>query len=243
VAGLAALLFAQDGNRGNKDVRSLIEGSADDLGDAGWDQYYGHGRINAYQALGTTSALIDPSLGGTLSSIDADLTLDFPANAVTTATTITHMLQASPSNPPSELVFANMSCILEATDAAWDPVEQFARPYTLTLYYDDPDWQDAGIQDESNLNLYYWNGDDWEGVLPCDGCSLDTTNNQLVAVLDHFSEYGLMGNGGGTTSVTLSSFETQPGRSQVVESVCVGTLGLFGLVGLLVAVVVLKLKP
>ena len=51
VAGLAALLFAH-GSGSNAAVRSLIEGSADDLGDAGWDQYYGYGRVNAFQALG-----------------------------------------------------------------------------------------------------------------------------------------------------------------------------------------------
>ena len=51
VAGLAGLLFAQDGNRSNATVRSLIESTADDLGSAGWDQYYGYGRVNAYRAV------------------------------------------------------------------------------------------------------------------------------------------------------------------------------------------------
>ncbi|MFQ5814762.1 MAG: S8 family peptidase, partial [Anaerolineae bacterium] len=64
VAGLAALLFSQDDTRSNATVRSLIEGSADDLGDAGWDQYYGYGRINAYRAL--MSAVIEPGTGGSL---------------------------------------------------------------------------------------------------------------------------------------------------------------------------------
>lgn len=51
VSGVAALLFSQDETRTNAAVRELIEGEADDLGDAGWDQYYGYGRINAYKAL------------------------------------------------------------------------------------------------------------------------------------------------------------------------------------------------
>jgi thermitase len=51
VAGVAALLFAQDGTRTNATVRAIIEDSADDLGDAGWDQYHGHGRVNAYRAV------------------------------------------------------------------------------------------------------------------------------------------------------------------------------------------------
>jgi subtilisin family serine protease len=57
VAGVAALLFAQDGTRTNATVRAIIEETADDLGDAGWDQYYGHGRVNAYRAV-----LVQPPL-------------------------------------------------------------------------------------------------------------------------------------------------------------------------------------
>jgi hypothetical protein len=242
VAGLAALLFAQDPTRSNADVRSLIEHTADDLGAPGWDPYYGFGRINAYQALGTTSTVVDPASGGTLHSADGDLTLDFPAGAVPSETTVVHMLQAAPSNPPSELVFANMSCILEATDAAGNPVDQFEDPYTLTLYYRDSDWQEAGIEDENDLNLYYWNGSQWEGVLPCAGCSLDTINNELVAQLDHFSEFGFMGDKGEATRVTISSFSADDDGAELVQSVCTGVLGLLGLVALLVAVITVKVK-
>jgi thermitase len=60
VAGVAALLFAQDGARSNITVRSLIEETADDLGDAGWDQYYGYGRVNAYQAITTPTPTPTP---------------------------------------------------------------------------------------------------------------------------------------------------------------------------------------
>jgi thermitase len=211
VAGLAALLFAQDGKRSNATVRSLIEDSADDLGDAGWDQYFGYGRINAYRALGTVSAVIEPATGGSLSADGGDITLDFPPGSVTSTTTVTYVPHASPSNPVGDLIFANMDCTLGGTDAGGDPVTQFDPPYTLTLLYQDSDWQDAGIEDESTLNLYYWNGSQWEGVLPCAGCSRDTVNNELIAVLDHFSEFGLMGEEAGPTSVALSSFVARSG--------------------------------
>jgi thermitase len=211
VAGLAALLFAQDDTRTNAAVRSVIEGSADDLGDAGWDQYYGYGRINAYKALHTTSAVIEPEAGGSLSADDGNLTLDFPAWSVTSTTTVTYTPNASPSNPTGDLIFANMDCVLEATDGQGDPVTQFDPPYTLTLLYQDSDWQSAGITSESTLNLYYWNGSRWEAVLPCAGCSLNTANHELVAVLGHFSEFGLMGEGAEPTRVSLSSFVARSG--------------------------------
>ncbi len=51
VSGLAGLLFAQDPTRSNAEVRSIIEATVDDLGDAGFDSLYGYGRINAYAAI------------------------------------------------------------------------------------------------------------------------------------------------------------------------------------------------
>jgi thermitase len=210
VAGLAALLFSQDGGRSNATVRSLIEDTADDLGDAGWDQYYGYGRINAYRALGTASAVIDPVEGGSLSADNGDLTLDFPSGSVSSSTTVIYMPNPAPSNPTGDLIFADMDCVLEATDDQGDPVTQFSLPYTLTLHYQDTDWQNAGVEDESTLNLYSWNGSQWEATLPCSGCSLDTDNNVLVAVLDHFSEFGFMGEGD-PTSVAVSSFVARSG--------------------------------
>ncbi|MEM9836925.1 MAG: S8 family serine peptidase [Bacteroidota bacterium] len=57
VTGLAALLLAQDGSRTPDDIRSIIQTTAEDqVGDPaedipGFDVYYGHGRINAHQAL------------------------------------------------------------------------------------------------------------------------------------------------------------------------------------------------
>lgn len=51
VSGLAALLFAQDPARTPAQVRKIIESSADDLGAAGRDQYFGFGRINVERAL------------------------------------------------------------------------------------------------------------------------------------------------------------------------------------------------
>jgi len=62
VAGLAALLFAQENARTNTEVRSIIEGSADDLGVAGWDKNYGWGRINVFRAL--NGDITPPSDGG-----------------------------------------------------------------------------------------------------------------------------------------------------------------------------------
>jgi thermitase len=72
VSGLAGLLFAQDPTRSNAEVRSIIEATVDDLGDAGFDSLYGYGRINAYAAIqyGVTPPPPPPPPGGiTVTSI------------------------------------------------------------------------------------------------------------------------------------------------------------------------------
>jgi len=75
VAGLAALLFAQDNNRTNAQIKSIIESTAEDqVGNPtedvlGWDQYYGYGRINAYRALSHTTGISTGNLNNTYFSV------------------------------------------------------------------------------------------------------------------------------------------------------------------------------
>jgi subtilisin family serine protease len=61
VAGVASLLVGLQPSLTPSQIKSIIEGSAEDqVGLSsedvpGWDQYYGHGRLNAYAALMSTS--------------------------------------------------------------------------------------------------------------------------------------------------------------------------------------------
>jgi thermitase len=65
VAGVCALLLAQNPNRTPDDLRSILINSAEDevgnpLEDVpGFDIYYGHGRLNAYQALTQSNVVMD----------------------------------------------------------------------------------------------------------------------------------------------------------------------------------------
>ncbi len=91
VSGVAALLLAQDGTRNFDQIKNILESSADDrVGNltedaVGFDNYYGHGRINAFAALnyscappaitgvrsvcsGATTTLANSTSGGTWSS-------------------------------------------------------------------------------------------------------------------------------------------------------------------------------
>lgn len=51
VSGIASLLKGYNPNLYNDDIEHIIQLSADDKGDLGWDQYYGYGRVNAKTAL------------------------------------------------------------------------------------------------------------------------------------------------------------------------------------------------
>lgn len=68
VSGLASLLLAQNPNRTSAQIKSIIETTAEDqVGNSsedtpGWDQYYGHGRINAFNALSVSTGISSLSL-------------------------------------------------------------------------------------------------------------------------------------------------------------------------------------
>ncbi|UCC30512.1 MAG: S8 family serine peptidase [Phycisphaerales bacterium] len=51
VTGLAALIKSYVPELTHDEIRAIITATVDDLGPEGWDDHYGHGRINAYKAL------------------------------------------------------------------------------------------------------------------------------------------------------------------------------------------------
>ncbi len=56
VGGVVALLAAIAPDAGVETLEQYLTSSAADLGDAGWDMYFGHGRVNAQAALGAALA-------------------------------------------------------------------------------------------------------------------------------------------------------------------------------------------
>src|SRR5690606_34779844 len=64
VTGLISLLLSIDPDLSVDEVRTILEESSEDqVGNSddtiGWDQYYGHGRINAFQALTQLTLSVD----------------------------------------------------------------------------------------------------------------------------------------------------------------------------------------
>lgn len=63
VAGLAALIWTMEPGLTPDQVRQAIRDSSVDLGSPGWDQFYGYGRINGWQALERYSINLQTSAG------------------------------------------------------------------------------------------------------------------------------------------------------------------------------------
>lgn len=59
VGGIAALVLALDPNMSVADLETVLRQTTDDLGEPGWDKYYGWGRINAWRA----AAVVSPAAG------------------------------------------------------------------------------------------------------------------------------------------------------------------------------------
>lgn len=51
VAGVAALVKSVNPSLTNAEIRNILESTAEDLGDPGWDQYYGNGLVDAFAAV------------------------------------------------------------------------------------------------------------------------------------------------------------------------------------------------
>jgi hypothetical protein len=139
----------------------------------------------------TATATILPGSGGTLTPDPGNISIEVPPNAVTATTTLSYTLQPVPTQDIANFLFAGRAFTLEAWDDASQPVTTFNQPYTMTVVYDDYDLLVAGAF-PSELNLAYWDGVEWQNILPCAGCSNDTENRTITVVLDHLSEFALL---------------------------------------------------
>jgi hypothetical protein len=155
---------------------------------------YGWGELSEIRAFTTptvsAAATISPSSGGTLSPSPGYLTVNFPAGAVAIPTQVDFHLLATPQQALPNFQFANRAFTLEAV-AGGQPINHFDKPFIMVIRYDPNDLMAAGILTPAQLNLLFWDGQAWQNILPCDGCSINTSNHTVTVVLDHFTEFAL----------------------------------------------------
>jgi len=91
VAGAASLLMAQGAS--NSAAVTALEAGVDDLGAAGWDQYFGWGRLNVFKAL--------LALGGAPAATATPSATSTPASSPTPAPTATPAATSTPASSPA----------------------------------------------------------------------------------------------------------------------------------------------
>ncbi|HEX9713010.1 MAG TPA: S8 family serine peptidase [Actinomycetota bacterium] len=108
VSGLAALLLAQDATRTPAQVRSIIQQSADDLGPAGRDDRFGHGRINVERALHTAGARVSGVAGTVVVASGGSSTITATASS-SRGVRAAQLVFDRPDAPPSSMTAADGS--------------------------------------------------------------------------------------------------------------------------------------
>ncbi|MCX6050326.1 MAG: hypothetical protein NT075_34960 [Chloroflexi bacterium] len=135
---------------------------------------------------------VTPANGGTLKNADG-VQINFPAGAVAQDSLVTLTALPGPTQPLPEDQRALYTFRGTATTLTGQAVTQFAKPYTLQVPYTDAQLAAVGITDPAKLNVGFWKGDVWTPLLPCAGCSIDTTNKLITIVADHFTDFALVG--------------------------------------------------
>ena len=142
---------------------------------------------------GITTVAVDTvsTTGGSLSSPDGDISVEFPDGAVTEPVVVTYTALYLPSSPPPAMfAFTGNAFTLEAAYvSSSQEVTAFEKPVTITINYTEGD---LNGKDENTLELQYWDGSGWV----TDGISIvdrDTINNHLVVTIEHLAEFALFG--------------------------------------------------
>ncbi|NUQ37112.1 MAG: S8 family serine peptidase [Caldilineales bacterium] len=99
VSGLAALLLSARPDLSKDDLKAIITQTADDLGDPGWDGYFGHGRIDAGAAMILAQTWTSVSPTPTNTPLPTNTPTPLPTNTPTPAPTNTPT--PLPTNTPT----------------------------------------------------------------------------------------------------------------------------------------------
>ncbi len=79
---------------------------------------------------------------------------------------------------------------VQSFDGANQPISRFAQPLTIQVTYSDEDLQARGL-DENSINIAYWDGNAWNRILPCAGCTVDHAANRVTFAVSHLTEFAL----------------------------------------------------
>ena len=137
-----------------------------------------------------SEATISPDKGATLTSVDEKITAVFPPGIVDGDTLIKLVTRSLPPHPVAPLAFTGTGFNLSAYGPSSIPVSEFLGEFTLEVNYGE--LGDTAADRGESLNLYWWDGDTWQGLLPCEGCYHDVEEQRFVVILDHLTEFAVL---------------------------------------------------
>ncbi len=135
-------------------------------------------------------ANVTPAQGGTIAGPN-NIQLNFPAGAVAQESIVSVATLPAPQLPDNQRALYGFRAT--AATLGGQPITTFAQPYTLRVPYTDAQLTALGITDPTTLNVAFWNGTAWVGMLPCAGCGVDTANKVITVVADHFTDFTVFG--------------------------------------------------
>jgi subtilisin family serine protease len=187
VSGLASLIKGSQSGLKNSDVYKRIRSSAEDkVGNsaediAGFDKYYGYGRINFDLALPEFVGgpwVIYPVSPTYVEGSDGSA-LYVPTGAVTESTQVSFASLESAPPPPSG--YTRVSAAYEFTPSG----QSFLELVTITLPY-------QATADPNRIDVFWYNDSTsvWERITT--GRSINQVDRTISIKTDHFSLYGVM---------------------------------------------------
>ncbi len=125
--------------------------------------------------------------GGALGSLDRRIRLQVPPSALPENAIFRYTRLERPTDLPYGFHYVGAHFRLEARRAgSGQPLERFSTPLSLALAYQDFEWQDGDILQDSSLMLFRRTpGGGWEAVTG----NLQAQANHLTAALDLLSEF------------------------------------------------------
>jgi len=149
-----------------------------------------------------SEATISPENGAILISVDEKITATFPMGIVESDTDIQLITRSLPPHPVAPLAFTGTGFNLSAYGPSSIPVSEFLGEFTLEVSYGDLSDTSAGRVE--TLNLYWWDGETWQGLLPCEGCYHDVEEQRFVVILDHLTEFAVLAGEQPDSTITIA---------------------------------------
>jgi hypothetical protein len=151
-----------------------------------------------------SEAAISPDKGATLTSVDEKITAVFPPGIVDGDTRIKLVTRSLPPHPIAPLAFTGTAFNLSAYGPNGIPVNQFLGEFTVEVSYGELGDTAAGADRVETLNLYWWDGNTWQGLLPCEGCYHDIEGQRFIVVLDHLTEFAVLAGEQPDSTITIA---------------------------------------